>query len=868
MNCINRTTIILDHSPQARRRACHDIPKKPVAIDEDPNYDFDLEPASLWSSFVHASLHYARLTWDLSPVGQNSQASDYTIELPVSIHTAPGSGSTCNSVILNTWIPHEQTVGYVTSQLQLLNIESAQEDGEYSHNWVGPALQGAIAHILEPIALQSTSAIGSLHSGIDANIVMVLADTNYPDTGEQDVDMDSDTLPKKGIEQTDQPWRYGNLDLRGELEEGLQKFHESLKSSRYAHNPEISDPMRLRSKTCFSYSSYLLRIANIQVDFIRVTTDRTRRSSDIIKEEISRICSASFYTVVSADESSTEEALTNLYLLRNRNVELLRLHKVPIDQRSKGSPLDIFFRSDHIRVTPRKSTALQTLGPTLHDTPPNIQTFTEQDYGVECRKAAGSVHLLKTPQLDDVASMALYDHDGQLFVHCLHTTADPGTFFSSEATAPLSSKRKHDTYMSNSQVEEFVESILRPNTITSGTDLFAQEANSFIEIVPSTVRQKSTLQTEGEGIDYSAEDTPGSLGINLALVHSTSRLDLETRCAQIQKFKGAICKNTMDAVGLATIQGVLDALIADARPLVLPGEVPQGPTPPNLLRVRESAQAILADLWMIGQRFKSVSQSHVEAARLIATKITPKGLDHQTVKLTLVPPNRRSTLSNTETASPVMDGSDTSGDGWNRNKNPRGGGNVGSGRGGRGGRFDNNRGRGGGVGPAGRGRGGSGGFRGGHSGQGNASAGGDDLNFAAFDASTAGPTGDIMVSMTGKTQPVPYLTTQPPTREELEEAEQDYLAQLGDDGCLLKAYWGPRGAQGSSIATVLNSVTSLDSPMSNPNTVSGSTAPLRDPLAAVAMAAQQKMKKLAAKRPRLQDFAGRTPVAENGGHRP
>ncbi|KAI8352642.1 hypothetical protein B0O80DRAFT_79871 [Mortierella sp. GBAus27b] len=254
--------------------------------------------------------------------------------------------------------------------------------------------------------------------------------------------------------------------------------------------------------------------------------------------------------------------------------------------------------------------------------------------------------------------------------------------------------------------------------------------------------------------------------------------------------------------------------------------------------------------------------------RLIATKITPKGLDHQTVKLTLVPPNRRSTLSNTETASPVMDGSDTSGDGWNRNKNPRGGGNVGSGRGGRGGRFDNNRGRGGGVGPAGRGRGGSGGFRGGHSGQGNASAGGDDLNFAAFDASTAGPTGDIMVSMTGKTQPVPYLTTQPPTREELEEAEQDYLAQLGDDGCLLKAYWGPRGAQGSSIATVLNSVTSLDSPMSNPNTVSGSTAPLRDPLAAVAMAAQQKMKKLAAKRPRLQDFAGRTPVAENGGHRP
>lgn len=246
------------------------------------------------------------------------------------------------------------------------------------------------------------------------------------------------------------------------------------------------------------------------------------------------------------------------------------------------------------------------------------------------------------------------------------------------------------------------------------------------------------------------------------------------------------------------------------------------------------------------------------------------------MRLTLVPPNRRATLPNAETpsASPVVDSGETSGDGWNRNKSLRGGGNVGGGigRGGRGGRFDNNRGGRGGIGPAGRGRGGSGGFRGGHmnSGQNSsgASAGADDLNFAAFDSSTAGPTGDIMVSMTGKTQPVPYLITQPPTREELEEAEQEYLAQLGDDGCLLKAYWGPRGAQGSSIATVLNSVTSLDSPLSNSNSASGSITLLRDPLAAVAMAAQQKMKKLATKRPRLQDFAGRTPVAENGGHKP
>lgn len=131
------------------------------------------------------------------------------------------------------------------------------------------------------------------------------------------------------------------------------------------------------------------------------------------------------------------------------------------------------------------------------------------------------------------------------------------------------------------------------------------------------------------------------------------------------------------------------------------------------------------------------------------------------------------------------------------------------------------------------------------------------MNFGGVDpAAPSGP----MLSLTGKTQPKPYLETRPPTRKEIEESEQEYLGQLGEDGCLLKAYWGSRGAQGSSIATVLNSVTSLDSP-----SATATKAPvIMDPL--LPLAAKRKIANAATKRLRLQDFAGRTPSSENGGH--
>ncbi|KAG0299523.1 hypothetical protein BGZ98_009966 [Dissophora globulifera] len=802
MNTINRTTLILDHSPLARRRACDDAAKEGGIAGDDSDDEFDLEPCSMWSSFIHASLHYSRLAWDLSPAGQNSQ---------ISVHAAPGPPLTRNSAILNTWTAQEQTLAFISSSIQEVqdmddtDQKIGHEGAEDVHDWIGPSLLGAISHILEPASLQqpmistghasTTPAIptGALQAGINAKIILLLVD---PDDDQRN---DSEDIQMGNAAQDDRSWRYGDQDLRQLLTDALHRLHDYIKASK---------------------------VINIHVDYIRATTHRTRIHADIVDEDISKICTASVYTVVIEDENSAASALINHYLIHNRDVQLLRLHNVPLKHHNKGSPVDLYYRSDHIRRL-SKTKALEReqedeSARILQNTPWSVRDVTELDYG------------------------------------------------------------------------DFVEVIVRPNTITSSGDAYRHEDNTLTEIAPFALKPTATFQVDNEDVgDQRVEDAQSSsLGVNMALVHTTSKLDLETRwlvqwegerihpimpvhSVQIQKFRSAICRSNVDSAGLATISAVLDALIPDARPLVLPGEVPLGPIPPQQHRFRDSAQAILADLWMIGQRFKSVSESHVKAASLIATKITPKGLDHQTVKLTLVTPNRRVSQLNSDAtgASPAVDGGDVGGDGWNRNKGPRGGGNMGGGSGrGRGNRFDGNRGGrgGGGVGGGGPGGRGRGGFRGGNN-AGGGGANADESNFGAGGSSAQsplGPNGDIMVSMTGKTQPTPYLVTQPPTREEIEESEQEYLAQLGEDGCLLKAYWGSRGAQGSSIAAVLNSVTSLDSPsaaLANGSNMSPTTGMAVDHLTAVAVAAQQKMKKLATKRPRLQDFAGRTPAYENGG---
>jgi hypothetical protein len=87
---------------------------------------------------------------------------------------------------------------------------------------------------------------------------------------------------------------------------------------------------------------------------------------------------------------------------------------------------------------------------------------------------------------------------------------------------------------------------------------------------------------------------------------------------------------------LNPITTIIEKLIADARPVVLPGSInPPDNIPPTQIKViqqaiqtyqqmqqpqdqalRESAQAILADLWLVGQRFKTVSASHASVSLL------------------------------------------------------------------------------------------------------------------------------------------------------------------------------------------------------------------------------------------------------------
>lgn len=98
----DRTVLILDHSASARTRPCYTQSGKGVELDPSTTWssvrksarisfmpeltttrypstdsleddEFTLEPCSMWVSFVHAALHYARLSLELAPVGQKTQ---------------------------------------------------------------------------------------------------------------------------------------------------------------------------------------------------------------------------------------------------------------------------------------------------------------------------------------------------------------------------------------------------------------------------------------------------------------------------------------------------------------------------------------------------------------------------------------------------------------------------------------------------------------------------------------------------------------------------------------------------------------------------------------------------------------------------
>ncbi|KAG0040720.1 hypothetical protein BGZ82_010537 [Podila clonocystis] len=810
---INRTVLILDHSPHALQKSCVNFSENALEIDLDDEEDIELEPCSMWSSQVHAALHYTRLALDLSPVNQKTQ---------ISIHAAPGFTPSGESVVLNTWTPAEQRLAHMTSQLHLLQLQDASEDTDMTADdtkRIGQALQGAVAHILEPVP-PTTGAVAQAQSGLAAsiasrrraNIVMILVDGDEEDGGES----------------ADSAWFYKGSDLR-----------------------------RL--------------VTNIHVDFIRVTSDRSVARQDAVNNQISRSSTASIFTVRSLDENTISAALTNQYLLQNKDIQIMRLWNLPLKFLGGTSDIDLFIRTDHLKPATAENQEHAGAG-ILEQAIPLSTAITNLEYVTQCKKTTCSGHLLKEQGSEALATTAIIDHDNQLFVHCLKDDQDSIALLveiTASGDLPNTPKRALGPTESD-RVEDFLEAIIRPNTITPGHS-FIQDGNTFTEILPTPPPQSTDKDPSTEGISTAPVT-------KLALIHSTTKLDIETRwlCqwdgessntisrsheTQIQLFRAAICKAQVDAAGIATINRVLDTLVLEAKPPVLPGEQAPvggkafGQQQQQQQRSRESARSLLANLWMIGQRFKSISPSHLEVAKIIATKITPKGLDHQTVKHTLIPPSqRRRMIDNMMSGqgdfsggSPNVDGD--MGDVWNKNR----GGNAGRGGGGGGGRgrFNNNQrgggggGGGGGMSDRGRGRGGmaGGGGGGGH----NANNSGD------------GVVNDIMLSMTGKTQPVPYLVTTPQTREEIEESEQEYLAQLGDDGCLLKAYWGSRGAQTSSLAAVLRS--------GNSSLLGSSKTGYEvDPMSpAVGAINQTPIVRPATKRLRLQDFAGRTPYDENGG---
>ncbi|KAG0085164.1 hypothetical protein BGZ92_009214 [Podila epicladia] len=775
---INRTVLILDHSPHALQKPCVDLTDNTLEID----------------------------------LGR------------ISVHAAPGFIPSGESVVLNTWTPAEQRLAHMTSQLHLLQLQDASEDTDMTVDdtrRIGQALQGAIAHILEPGPLTSGAAVqaqsglatsqtyaATIASRRRANIIMILVDGDEED----------------GEECADSAWIYKGSDLRRLLVAQLQALHECVKSSR---------------------------VANIHVDFIRVTSDSSVARQDAVNNQISRSSTASIFTVRSLDENTISTALTNQYLLQNKDVQIMSIKGLTLKSQGGTSELDLFIRADHLKPATAKTQEHVGAG-ILEQAMPLSTAVTNLEYVTHCKKTTyclpvksahlaclspstftysflsfaghGSGLLLKEKGSKALATTAVIDHDNQLFVHCLKDDQDSIALLAeitSSGDLPNTPKRTFGLTESD-RVEDFLEVIIRPNTIIPGHS-FAHEGNTFTEILPTPPPQPTDKDPNTD----------------------------------VQLFRAAICKAQVDAAGIATINRVLDTLVLEAKPPVLPGE--QAPAGGKAFgqqqqqqqqqRSRESARSLLANLWMIGQRFKSISPSHLEVAKIIATKITPKGLDHQTVKHTLIPPSqRRRMIDNIISGqgdfpggSPNVDGD--MGDVWNKNR----GGNVGRGGGGGGGgrgRFNNNQ-RGGGMSDRGRGRGGmtGGGGGGGHI----AHNSGD------------GVVNDVMLSMTGKTQPVPYLVTTPQTREEIEDSEQEYLAQLGDDGCLLKAYWGSRGAQTSSLAAVLRS--------GNSSLLGSSKTGYEGDHMSLAVGAinQPPIVRPATKRLRLQDFAGRTPYDENGG---
>ncbi|KAF9905319.1 hypothetical protein EC991_001741 [Linnemannia zychae] len=881
--------------------------------------DFGLEPCSMWASFMNAGLHFSRVNLDLTPLTQVPQYS---------VHVAAGDRQTGGSVILNTWAPQDQNLSEISSNLQLLRQEDQEAVGNEPptpDTWLEQALKEAIAHIIEPPQDPSGSAwrLISAKKGYDegrtnssvatvvnaatstststtttvttqprstCKIVFILAD---PESSFRRVKHEDGDTEMEGEEE--EGWFYGRQDIRRMVYEAVRNMEISIKK----------------------------RNVNIHVDLIRIATSQSQARGDIIMEQISRTCTASVYTVISQDELSPVQALTNYFLLQNTDVKVLRVRDTVFTEKFGKEAAELFYRSDHIVPTTFQMTDAESEQDSnmsiLQQTPSSVQNAIDTDHAQEyhTHQQFESGMPQRTTELtpDPVKGRTVPKDDRSQREDSVMTddsATTTNTSVSDIMKRPLLGKTATPV------VQDFINAIVRPNLVKSKMEW---GGGGFIELTPPALKTTAAVQFKakgggGGGVKSHARKDQGTVGVDMAVVHSTKRLDLETRWlvqwqgervhpimpehrVLLEQFRSVICNAVVASI--EPITTILEKLIADARPAVLPGMVaiPEN-LPPTQLKiiqqavqttqqiqqdpaVRESAKAILADLWMVGQRFKSISPSHAAVAKEIGEMVAPTGLDYNTVKLTYIAPVLRAfqqakeidptlVASLPDGGSPNLNQGQGQGMMGNNTWGGRGGGNVGGGgRGGRGGmqggaRFgDNNNNRnnanrrGGFGGPGG---GNAGGFRnnGGGMGSGaNANTASNNTEEILMDSSLP------LVSMSGRTQPVPYLETTPPTREEIDSGDQAYLSELGEEGSLLRTYWGPRGAQGSSVAAIVNSMNSLDSTtLLEP---SGPGAVLAVPpmgtgqdLASIHAAALKRLK-----RPRLQDFAGRTPVKEYGG---
>ncbi|KAG0232945.1 hypothetical protein BGW41_001692 [Actinomortierella wolfii] len=727
----------------------------------------------------------------------------------------------------------------ISSQLQAINAldENDTPDATLldSNQWIENAILGAMAHILEPIAAttaqpaqsekqQASSGIsGALTSQIfqethgaslaiptnylnpvskiKGNIVMLLLDKEQVDK--------AGTLAT-GDDTSTSAWTVGAHDVKMILDECFESLYDAARSSK---------------------------VGNIHVDIH------------------SKLFSASFYNVVVADENSITQAVSALYLRQNQRIEVLQI---------KGWPTADLDRDN--------------------DTESERLRFEEAEEETTLKTAA-----IKEP-IPATTSSAI-------------------------------------------QLDDFVDAVVKRNTILGATMSFSEDSNSFTQVHPPAIHLPAHPfnESSANALDAASslppaasqsgggvlEASPSTSSVNMSLVHTTTLMDLETRwlCqwaggrpytlspaqeSLLSKVRKVMCAPQVETDGLQVIESVIEQLTNDARqfgqqqqifdplsgsPSLAPPQSGKGArrNTNKLGPGINTAQWILADLWMIGQRFKDVSKGHSDVAKLMSTKITPKGVDHAIVKQTLIPPQRRRQMAQQQQLmgqTPPMSGQPSTPQqqgGPRFQHTPRGGGMAG--------------------------RGGRGGFRGnmqiqsnnpGNSNSPSAQSGG------VGDDGEDGVLNDVMLSLTGKTQPVPYLVTEPPTREAIDETELEYHAQMGEEGSLLQAYWGGRGAQrnnvinshnphqASSTTTVAtpalptgaeteaacnNSSGLLDSnslsvallpnmvgrlPPAPPNSLLGQYQQLYQ-------TQQYMLARRQIKRPRLQDFAGRTPVAENGG---